>query len=348
MCSMTGKARRSPTASGLAGLPRVHLGHWPTPLEPADRLSEFLGGPRIWLKRDDCSGLASGGNKTRKLEYLLGDAVAQGADTVVTFGAIQSNHARQTAAACAKVGLRCELVLRRAVPRSDDDYLRSGNRLLDGLLGARVHVVDDTADAEARCAELEAVAAEEGRTVYRVPIGGSSPVGALGYVAATDELLAQADATAGRIDRIVLASSSGGTAAGTIVGLAAAGADLLVDAACVSDPADATGAEVDRLVEAVASMLDVSLSAIAAVGRSFDDGVLGDGYGIPTPDGREAIELLATMEGVLLDPVYTAKAFAHLIGRIRHGELEGESEVVFLHTGGSPALYAYRTALCDP
>lgn len=344
MTSSLGDAMGRRAATRLAEAPRHPLGHLPTPFEPADRLSEELGGPRIWLKRDDCTGLATGGNKTRKLEFLLGDAIAKGADTVVTFGAIQSNHARQTAAACARAGLRCELLLRRAVPREDPSYERSGNRLLDDLLGARVHEVADLAEAEDRFGELEAEAAVEGRTLYRVPTGGSSPVGALGYVAATHEWLAQAAELEVDLRRIVVASSSGGTVAGTIVGLAMAEADVTVDAACVSDPVAVTVGEVDPLVEAVSSRLGVGPVATAEVRRSFDDSILGDGYGIPTPEALEAIELLARTEGVLLDPVYTSKAFALLVARIRRGELADEPDVAFLHTGGAAGLFAYVPA----
>jgi D-cysteine desulfhydrase family pyridoxal phosphate-dependent enzyme len=323
----------------LADHPRVALGHWPTPLQPCDRLREAVGGPRIWLKRDDCSGLATGGNKTRKLEFLLGKALAEGADSVVTFGALQSNHARQTAAACARLGLDCHLVLTQAVDRGDTFYTQSGNLLLDQIFGATLHVVADSDAAFVRFGELYEAAADQGRTLFGIVPGGSDATGVLGYVDATLELADQLAAWALRPSRLVVAASTAGTAAGLVLGSALAGLDAVVDAVCVYDSAAVTGHELAALIGLAASDL-----GIAVPGNDrwiVGDDALGEGYGIPTTECLEAIDLLAHTEGVLLDPVYTAKAFGRLLRRIRDDELAPDDDVVFVHTGGSVGLFAY-------
>lgn len=325
--------------AALDHAPRLRLGHWPTPLEPCHRLREAVGGPLVWLKRDDCSGLAVGGNKTRKLEYLLGAALDQGCSGVVTFGALQSNHARQTAAACARAGLTCDLVLTRAVARDDDHYLHSGNVLLDQLLGARLHVVDDPDAAFVRFAELVEHAAAEGRQLYGIVPGGSDPVGTLGYVRGALELADQADDLGLDIARIVVAASTAGTAAGLGIGTRLADREVPVEAVCVYQPADTTRAELDNLMAATSASLGWPSAAEAVV--ELHDHALGPGYGVPTTAARRAIELLARTEGVLLDPVYTGKAMAHLLTRLGSGDLPEDRDVVFVHTGGSPGLFAY-------
>ncbi len=323
----------------LAAAPRLPLGHWPTPLEPCHRLRDAVGGPLVWLKRDDCSGLAIGGNKTRKLEYLLGAAIADGCSGVITFGALQSNHARQTAAACARAGLTCDLILTRAVDRSDEHYLHSGNLLLDHLLGAAVHVVEDPDAAFVLFAELLESAAAEGRQLYGFGPGGSDAVGTLGYVRAALELAAQARDLELNVQELDVAASTAGTAAGLAIGTALAEWHVRIEVACVYHSASETAAELGGLVQATATALG-GLSEGRARYRT-DDAPLGPGYGIPTPAGQGAIELLARTEGVLLDPVYTAKAFGHLLSRIASGELDDDEDVVFVHTGGSPGLFAY-------
>ncbi|KAB2343293.1 D-cysteine desulfhydrase family protein [Actinomadura rudentiformis] len=306
--------------------PRTVLGHWPTPLEHAPRLTAALGGPQIWIKRDDCTGLAIGGNKTRKLEYLLGQALAEGHTTVVTFGAVQSNHARQTAAACARLGLRCELLLSRLVPRTDTFYETSGNVLLDGLFGARVRFVDGLDET--------AAALEEIGPAYVIPTGGSNAVGALGYVNAALELAEQMrDA-----DRIVVATSTTGTAAGLLVGLEQAGLETVGEVICVYRPEAETEAELDKLVGETSGLVGV---VPRTGGRHVRDDWLGPGYGMPTPEMIEAVRLFARTEGVLLDPVYSGKAAAALVGMVRSGEMGPDETVVFWHTGGSPGLFAY-------
>lgn len=321
------------THEQLAARPRVTLGHWPTPLEPCHRLRAEIGGPLVWLKRDDCSGLAMGGNKTRKLEFLLGAAIAGDATGVVTFGALQSNHARQTAAGCAAVGLPCHLVLTASVDRGDAHYRESGNVLLDRILGATLHVVPDADAALVRAGEL--LEADAG--LHLIEPGGSNPVGTLGYVGAAAEMIDQADALGIDPSTVVVAASSGGTAAGLSIGLQLAGRRARVLAAAVYESADATTGTVERLVSATGASLGAAVDTSAV---TVSDRFLGAGYGVPSPASRHAIELLATTEGVLLDPVYTSKAFALLLDDIGSG-IDGADDVVFVHTGGQAGLFAY-------
>lgn len=332
---MTPARSATDAAAFLAARPRVDLGYWPTPLEPADRLRAERGGPRVWLKRDDCSGLAFGGNKTRKLEFLLGAAVAERASGVISFGALQSNHCRQTAAACARVGLPCHLILTTPVDRSGPHYHGSGNRLLDGILGATVHVVADDDAAVVRCGEL--LDADGGLAV--IGPGGSNAVGTLGYVAAGLELAAQLRDRSLRPDAIFVAASTGGTAAGLVVGLALAGMSVPVRAAAVYADAATTQTTIDRLVTEVVDLWGRPLDLTGRL--TVDDGALGDGYGVETAPSHAAIGLLARTEGVLLDPVYTAKAFALLL---ETDDIDDAADVVFVHTGGQVGLFAYADA----
>ena len=318
--------------------PRVALGQWPTALDRCERLSSEVGFD-IWLKRDDCSGLAIGGNKTRKLEFLLGRAIADGADTALTFGALQSNHARQTAAACAKLGMQCELVLTRMVDRTDAHYATSGNLLLDGLFGARLHVVDSTEEAIAAITEIDESVRRDGRTLFTIPPGGSDATGALGYVVAGSEIAVQAAAKGIEIGRIVVAASTAGTAAGLVLGATLADLDAVVDVVCVYHDAAQTGGELKDLVAAGAALL--GMDEPGSDRWTVTDDELGDGYGVPTRACLDAIALLARTEGVLLDPVYTGKAFASMLAR----PSSDDRAVVFVHTGGSPGLFAYAPVI---
>ncbi len=339
--------------SMLAAAPRVALGHWPTPLTRCDRLREAVGGPTVWLKRDDCSGLALGGNKTRKLEYLLGAALADGADGIITFGALQSNHARQTAAACARLGLTCDLILVRAVDRHDVHYVGSGNVLVDRLLGATLHVVDDGDGVLDALVAITSRAEAAGRTLVTVGPGGSDATGTLGYVDGALELWTQAGEAELDVARVVVAASTAGTAAGLALGsevargMGGAGplgpaSDTRLDVVCVYEPAATTAATFESLLDETAARLGCEVPHPSRA--SVTDDQLGDGYGVPTAAAQHAIDLLARTEGVLLDPVYTAKAFAHLLACIEHGELADDREVVFVHTGGAPGLFAYAPA----
>jgi L-cysteate sulfo-lyase len=328
----------------LMRAPRERLAHLPTPLEPMPRLSAALGGPELLVKRDDCTGLATGGNKARKLEFLLGEARSQGADGVVSFGALQSNHARQTAAAAAAVGMTCDLVLVRRVRYSEPSYEGSGNVLLDALLGARLEVVDDDAQAAAALRDLLDRARREGRHIYVIPTGGSSATGALGYVACAIELVQQLAERGIQHATIVHATSSTGTQAGLLTGIAALGAELEVRGInTYALDAAAQETELRRLCRETAARLDVDPPADQRL--HLDHRHLGVDYGLPTMGTFEALELAARHEGILLDPVYSGKAMAGLVAAIRGGELPANVPVVFVHTGGIPGLFAYRDAI---
>jgi L-cysteate sulfo-lyase len=317
---------------------RISLGHLPTPLHALPRLTEKLGGPQLFVKRDDQTGLATGGNKTRKLEFLVADALERKADTLITAGAPQSNHARQTAAAAARAGMRCVLVLRGQPPAEPQ-----GNLLLDELLGAQIR----WAERNAVPATMEAVAAElrtQGRAPYIIPYGGSNPVGATGYVAAMEELMEQARQMDLRLDRIVFASSSGGTQAGLVVGAKATGYSNQVLGISVDQKREDLQALVAQLATATATHLKLDLE-FAPGDIAVNANYLGAGYGVMGEPEREAIRLAAEMEGLLLDPVYTGRAFAGMIDLIRKGEIRRKESVLFWHTGGTPALFAYAQEL---
>ena len=329
----------------LTRFPRVPLGHLPTPLERMDRLRAALGPecPMLYVKRDDCTGLATGGNKTRKLEFLMGEALALGAGAIVTFGAVQSNHARQTAAAAAKLGLACDVILIDMVAWEGPAYRQSGNILLDHLLGARVHVVAGD-QAEETLRRVVQGHESAGRTTYVVPIGGSNAVGSLGYAAAFGEIETQAKALDLRIDAIVHGSSSGGTQAGLVVGAALAQSATRVMGVNVYKK---HGADIATTVHALAldtmQLAGGDLDAVSARVHVID-GYQGEAYGLPTDAMREAVTLAARSEGLLLDPVYTGKAMAALIGHVAKGKFSRDQAVVFLHTGGAAALPAYGDA----
>ncbi len=327
----------------LARFPRVPLAHLPTPLEPLPRLTAALGGPEIWVKRDDCTGLATGGNKTRKLEFLIADALAQGADTVITAGGVQSNHVRQTAAAAARHGLACELVLPRVVDWHDPNYPVGGNLLMDRLLGATVHIMDKGVDRDAEMAGLAERLAGEGRKPYVIPVGGSNPVGALGYANCAMELTSQANELGVTFDALIHGSGSGGTQAGLVVGLQAIRARLPVIGINDSDTADELSAKVSEVAQGLADMLDVA-GEVDPDAIECIDGYVGPGYGIPTDGMVEALKLCAETEGLILDPVYSGKAMAGLIDLVRLGRFARGRRIVFLHTGGTAALSTYASA----
>jgi D-cysteine desulfhydrase len=298
------------------------------------RLSKAVGGPRLLIKRDDQTGLATGGNKTRKLEFIVGEALRRGAETLVAIGAVQSNHVRQTAAAAAASGLRCVAVLGGERPP-----IANGNLLLDRLLGARV-VFAGERDREAVAAE---VAAAE-RRAYPIPYGGSDEVGAAGFAAALEELKAQLDAARLHVDRVVFASSSFGTQAGLCVAAKALGFDAQLAGIAI----DSARAELQVAVADIAARLAARLGLAVSV-KAEDvvgyDAYVGGGYGVMGPAEREAIELTARTEGILLDPVYTGRAMAGLIDLVRRREFGADETILFWHTGGTPALFAYAGEL---
>jgi len=332
----------------LARFPRIRLGHGPTPLEPMENLSRLLGGPRLWIKRDDCTGLSTGGNKTRKLEYLMADARARGADTVVTQGATQSNHARQTAAACAKLGLACRILLEDRTGYTDEAYRMSGNVLMDKLHGAAVERRPGGADMQA---EMEAVAERlrvEGRRPYVIAGGGSNPVGALGYVTAALELVNQAAEMGLRIDHVVHATGSAGTQAGLVAGLVALNSGIPVLGIGVRAPREKQEANVLALAQRTAEHLGLPAGTVRAEHVVANCDYVGQGYGIPTQGMVDAVRLVAEKEGILLDPVYSGKGMAGLIDLVRKGFFPKDSNVVFLHTGGQVGLFGYHDAFGLP
>lgn len=327
-------------ALSLAKFPRVRLAHLPTPLEPMDRLSEHLGGPRLWVKRDDCTGLSSGGNKTRKLEFLMADALEKGATTIITQGATQSNHARQTAAASAKLKMSCHILLEDRTGSNDPSYNLSGNVLLDRLHGATVSKRSGGADMNA---EMEAVAEElrtAGEVPYIIPGGGSNPIGALGYVNCARELAEQASDIGLGIDALVHATGSSGTQAGLVTGLEAIQSDIHLLGIGVRAPQEKQEQMVYDLAQRTADHLGTGLTIPRENVRANCDYV-GPGYGLPTDGMRKAVRLLAETEGLLFDPVYSGKGLDGLIDQIAKGYFDGMSNVVFLHTGGSAALFGY-------
>jgi L-cysteate sulfo-lyase len=327
----------------LSRFPRVFLAHLPTPLEKLDRLSKELGGPEIWIKRDDCTGVSTGGNKTRKLEFVFGEAMAEGADTVITQGATQSNHARQTAAFAAKLGFECHILLEDRTGSNDANYNTSGNVLLDHLHGATTTKfaggTDMPAEMEAAAERLRA----RGRKVHVIAGGASTPTGALGYVNCAFELIGQLNDRGLVIDHLLHATGSAGTQAGLITGIRAANAGIPLLGIGTRAPRPKQEENVFRLAQATAE----KLGAPGVVRREdvvANTDYVGDGYGIPTESGLAAIAMFAELEGILLDPVYSAKGAAGLIDLIRKGHFRKGERVVFLHTGGSVGLFGYTSA----
>ena len=326
----------------LARFPRVRLAHLPTPLEPLPRLSEALG-VELWIKRDDCTGLAGGGNKTRKLEFLLGQAMVEGADTLVTQGAVQSNHVRQTAAAAAAHGLNCEIILEERTGSKAEDYVWNGNVLMDRLFGATLRRVPGGSDM---VAELETTAADvrkRGGKPYVIPGGGSNAIGALGYVDCAREIVVQADELDMPIDRIVTATGSAGTHAGLVAGLAVMGADIPVLGIGVRAPKEKQEANVLNLARETAALLGRP-DAVADDMVVADCDYVGEGYGLVDQAVIDALVLAARTDAIVLDPVYTGKAMKGLIALARAGRFENET-VVFLHTGGAQGLFGYGSEI---
>ena len=325
----------------LSKFPRIRLAHLPTPLEPLRNLSAELGGPEIWIKRDDCTGLSTGGNKVRKLEFLMAEAAAMKADMVMTQGATQSNHARQTAAFAARLGMKCHLLLEDRTKSNNEQYQTNGNVLLDHLHGATMERRPGGLDMNA---ELEA-AAETFRSkkqiVYTIPGGGSNATGALGYVGCAIELLGQINEMDLAVDSVVHATGSAGTQAGLVAGLKGLNSGIPVLGIGVRLPREQQERNVLKLAHATAEKLGLpEFVHDEDVVANCD--YVGPGYGLPADSTLEAIQMLARLEGILLDPVYSGKGMAGLIGLIRRGVYEKGQTVVFLHTGGSTALFGYQ------
>ncbi|WP_134058743.1 MULTISPECIES: D-cysteine desulfhydrase family protein [Rheinheimera] len=324
-------------------IPRLTLAHLPTPLEQAPRLSAQLG-IELLIKRDDCTGLAGGGNKARKLEYLLADAKRLGADTLVTIGGLQSNHARQTAAAAARFGFACELVLQDVAGTPTADYASNGNMLFNHLLGANIHQLALTDDCQQYAATLITALQRQGKQPYLIPIGGSNAIGSLGYVRCALELAEQLRQLNTVPQQIVVATGSAGTQAGLLAGLMLAGLDIPVLGITVSRPAVQQQQLVLQLLQQVLPL--IGLDPDQAQGKVDANGdYYGAGYGIMTPATVNALQQTARAEGILLDPVYTGKAMAGLMDLCQRGIIDQGSRQLFVHTGGSPALAGYASVL---
>jgi D-cysteine desulfhydrase len=317
---------------------RIHIAHLPTTIERLDRLSKHLAGPELLIKRDDQTGVALGGNKVRKLEFLVADAKAQGCDHLITSGAPQSNHCRQTAAAAARSGLSCSLVLRGSEPLE-----LTGNLLLNNLLGAHMHWADETPLSEI-VKEVADEVSSMGRHPYVVPLGGSNVMGATGFVLAMHEIMRQLAQDNIHVDFIVFASSSGGTQAGMVLGAKVYGFHGRILGISIDRPAEELKTQVAALATATATHLGLeTLSVVSDV--EVNDDYIGPGYSILTEVERDAIRMVAELEGILLDPVYTGRAMGGLIDLIRWGAFTRSQRVLFWHTGGTPALFAYGKEL---
>jgi D-cysteine desulfhydrase len=321
----------------LAQFPRLDLVGNTTPLEKLSRLSDFLG-REIYIKRDDVTPLALGGNKLRKLEFLAADALCQGADMLVTAGAIQSNHVRQTAAVAAKLGLHCVALLENPIGTKQDNYLTNGNRLLLDLFNVKVVMCDELHDPNAQLAEQATRMEAQGFRPYVIPVGGSNALGALGYVQCALEIAAQ---STGRVtfSSVVVASGSAGTHAGLAVGLQQLLPDAELIGVTVSRNADEQRPKVVHIQQELAASLGISDQQAEI---TLWDDYFAPQYGMPNKEGLAAIKLLAQQEGVLLDPVYTGKAMAGLLDGISQQKFRDNGPILFIHTGGAPALFAYH------
>ncbi len=329
-------------SQALRGVPRLKLGHFPTPLDYLARASAEFD-VDLWIKRDDCTGLGGGGNKVRKLEFLLAEALELKTDVLLTVGSEQSNHARLTAAAAARLGIGCELILTQPDVSPGPEYSSNGNILLSHMFGAKVRVLprgQDSAPAmDAHASDLRA----KGRSPYCIPLGGSNALGTLSYIAAVDELASQTSKQAAAFDYVVLASGSGGTQAGIALGAVLFGQTWKLYGVSVGRGADAQHDRVAAVAEDCRQHLSTHFGTEIGTNVEIEvhDGARGPGYGQPSTEMSAAVTKLAELEGILLDPVYTGKAFAGLAQLIERGSIPRGSKVLFWHTGGAPALFAY-------
>ena len=319
---------------------RIKLGHFPTPVEHLKNISEFLGGPNIFIKRDDCTGLATGGNKTRKLEFLMPDAIKNKAELVVTVGAVQSNHARQTAAACALLGLNCLIILEQRLKDPPESYMNSGNVFLDKLFGAEVKLCPKNENISKYCDKVIQDMKTNGTNVYFIPGGGSNPIGALGYVECMKEIVKVNNKY--NFSQIVHATGSAGTQAGLLAGKKYFNSKISVNGICVRYDKKTQEDKVFNEAKKTCEKLECNVLEKTEV-IAYDE-FIGTGYGEPTEGMIEATKLLAKKEAILLDPVYSGKAFAGLIGLIKNKTFTKKDNILFIHTGGSVSLSAYKWA----
>ena len=319
---------------------RIKLGHFPTPIEHLRNITKYLGGPNIFIKRDDCTGLATGGNKTRKLEFLIPDAIKNKAELIVTVGAIQSNHARQTAAACALMGLKCLIILEQRLNNAPESYMSSGNVFLDKLFGADVKVCPKNEDVSKYSEKLIKDIKTKGTNVYFIPGGGSNPIGALGYVECLNEIIKENNKY--NFSQIIHATGSAGTQAGLLAGRKYFNCNIPVIGICVRHKKDI---QVDKVYEEAKKTCEkLNCNTLDRSDVIVYDEYIGSGYGEPTEGMIEATKLLAKKEAILLDPVYSGKAFAGLIGLIQNKKLTKNDNILFIHTGGTASLSAYEWA----
>jgi D-cysteine desulfhydrase family pyridoxal phosphate-dependent enzyme len=319
-------------AHSMSDIPREHVANLPTPVESLPRLSRALGGPDILVKRDDLTGIGLGGNKARKLEFLAGQARAEGAETLVTAGALQSNHCRQTAAVAARLGFKCALVLNGQTPEYS-----SGNLLLDRLFGAEVVVIPDRKDRDHALQQKFDDLKAAGARPYLIPYGGSDSVGAMGYVFAVEEFVRQNV----KVDWIVFATSSGGTQAGLVLGQKRFGSRFKILGISIDESEEWLKNRVSQIASEAGRRFNPPIT-ITADDVMVNADYCKAGYGVFTDAEREAVQVFARYEGLLLDPVYTGRAAAGLIDLIRKGFFERDQTVLFWHTGGQPALFAQK------
>jgi len=328
----------------LSKLPRVNLANLPTPIEFLPRLSKHLDGPKIYVKRDDCTGLAMGGNKVRKLEFLLGDAIEKKANTIVTHGTSQSNHTRLVAAATSKLGLKCEMILEHRVDINDDAYLNSGNVFLNKFFDVDVKYLSAGNAIEHELEKTAQAVIERGDKPYIISRGGSTPVGTYGYVAAVHELMLQFEKQKLKVDHIIHATASGGTQAGLVIGLAEVASKIKLLGVCANLAKEVQEKRVYNLALETMRMLDCDFN-IARENVVVNSDYVGDAYGLPTKKMNDALLLLARLEGLFFDPVYSGKALAGMIDLIGQGVFGKGESILFIHTGGEPGLFAYQNQL---
>jgi len=334
---------RSTLSAKLSRFPRLGLAHLPTPLEPMKRLTEHLGGPKLWVKREDATGIGFGGNKLRKLDYVLYEAHAGKADTLVSGGVVQSNSQRQVAAAAAKLGLQCHLaVYHGRLSPPTPEYETSGNALLNRLFGAHLHDVPWTGDRNGAIQALGERLRQDGRRPYCVPYGVSNALGAVGYASTIDEIAAQSSACGFRPLAIVHSTGSAATQAGLVVGASIALKGARVVGIDIDAEPERVRSDVVRYANAAADLLEVPFDEADV---EVVAGHAGPAYGIPHVATVEAIKLGGALEALVLDPVYSGKGLAGLIALVRAGRWQTDDNVIFVHTGGAPALFAYRSAL---
>ena len=319
---------------------RIKLGHFPTPIEHLKNITQYLGGPNIFIKRDDCTGLATGGNKTRKLEFLISDAIKSKAEIVITVGAVQSNHARQTAAACALMGLKCIIILEQRLNNPPESYMKSGNVFLNKLFGAEIKICPKSENVSEYTEKLIGNIKSKGSNVYFIPGGGSNSVGALGYVECMNEIVKEDKKYS--FSHIVHATGSAGTQAGLLAGKKYFNSNINIIGICVRHKKDI---QVDKVyLEAKKTCEILKCNILDKSDVVVYDEYIGSGYGEPTKNMIEATQLLAKKEAILLDPVYSGKAFAGLIDLVKNKKLTKNDKVLFIHTGGTVSLSAYEWA----